>query len=421
VVHQSLALVPDLTVAENVALGTRYATNPLGTISWRRSRLAVAATLDRLGLEVRPGDPVASLAAWQRVGVAVARAFHGNLGRARLILLDEVTAAMPREEVARLFDLIQRLTADDVGVLYVTHRFEEVFAIAQRATVLRDGKVAQTTPVSELSQATLVEALTGAGPQPATLRPAPKDRPATGEVVLEVAGLTARVLRGVDLQLRSGEIVGVTGRAGCGKSELGRVLFGLQPATSGTVVYAAHPAPLSPRSLVRAGVAYVPQDRRRQALLTGASTQENLSVAWLGTLGRPWWLDRKAEAGAAARAVRDFHIAPVDPQLVIDTLSGGNQQKVVMSRWLTREPQVVILDEPTEGVDVPSRREIYDFVRKCAADGAAVLVLSSSAEEIVELCHRAVVVDEGRVVAHVKGDLDVATLSHVTLEASSHV
>ncbi|WP_051247089.1 sugar ABC transporter ATP-binding protein [Nocardioides halotolerans] len=433
VVHQSLALVPDLTVAENVALGTRYATGPLGTISWRRSREAVAATLDRLGLDVRPDDPVASLAAWQRVGVAVARAFHGNLGRARLILLDEVTAAMPREEVARLFDLIQRLTADDVGVLYVTHRFEEVFAIAQRATVLRDGKVAQTTPVAELSQATLVEALTGAGPQPATVRTTPAtptvptassaltSPPATAEVALSVAGLAARVLRGVDLEVRSGEIVGVTGRAGCGKSELGRVLFGLQQGTAGTVRYAGHDGPLTPRRLARAGVAYVPQDRRRQALLTGASTRENLSLAWLGTLGRPWWLDRRAEARAAERAVRDYRIVPGDPQQVIDTLSGGNQQKVVMSRWLTRGPRVVVLDEPTEGVDVPSRREIYDFVRTCAADGAAVLVLSSSAEEIVELCHRAVVVDEGRVVARFDGDLDVATLSHVTLEASSHV
>ena len=369
---------------------------------------------------MRPDDPVASLAAWQRVGVAVARAFHGNLGRTRLILLDEVTAAMPREEVSRLFDLIQRLTADDVGVLYVTHRFEEVFAIAQRATVLRDGKVAQTRPVGELSQATLIEALTGAGPQPATVQTDRSARPVPGEVVVRATGLTARVLRGVDLDVRSGEILGVTGRAGCGKSELGRVLLGLQPATAGTVQYVDHTGPLTPRNLVRAGVAYVPQDRRRQALLTGASTRENLTLAWLGTLGRPWWLDRKAEGRAAVRAVRDYGITPDDPQQVIDTLSGGNQQKVVMSRWLTRQPRVLILDEPTEGVDVPSRREIYDFVRACAASGAAVLVLSSSAEEIVELCHRAVVVDEGRVVARLDGELDVAALSHVTLEASTH-
>jgi ribose transport system ATP-binding protein len=199
------------------------------------------------------------------------------------------------------------------------------------------------------------------------------------------------------------------------------VLYGLQPLTSGSVVYAGYAGRLDPRNLVRGGVAYVPQDRRRHALLTGASTRENLTLAWLRSLGRPWWLDRPAERRAAREAVERYDVTPDDPERVIDTLSGGNQQKVVMSRWLTRDPRVVLLDEPTEGVDVPSRREIYSFVRACAARGAAVLVLSSSAEEIVELCHRAVVLDEGRIVARLDGDdLDVAGLSHVTLEASSH-
>jgi ribose transport system ATP-binding protein len=422
VVHQSLALVEDLTVAENVALGTGYATGRTGAISWRRTADEVAVTLDRLGLEVRPDDAVSDLAAWQRVGVAVARAFHGALGHTRLILLDEVTAAMPREEVSRLFDLIRRLTADEAGVLYVTHRFEEVFAIAQRATVLRDGKVVETRPVAELTQDRLVEALTGAGPAPITVRPADAPpAPAVGDVAVRVSSAAARSLQGVDLVVHRGEIVGVTGRAGCGKSELGRVLCGLQPLASGDVEYAGLAARRTPRSLVDAGIVYVPQDRRRQALLTGASVRENLTLTWLRSLSRPWWLDLKAEKRAAVDAIGSYDVKPADPERVIDTLSGGNQQKVVMSRWLTREPRVVVLDEPTEGVDVPSRREIYGFVRACAARGAAVLVLSSSAEEIVELCHRALVLDEGRVVAHFDSDaLDVAALSHATLEASHH-
>jgi ABC-type sugar transport system ATPase subunit len=423
VVHQSLALVGDLTVAENVALGTGYATSRAGAISWRRSNRDVAATLDRLALDVRPTDQVADLAAWQRVGVAVARAFHGALGTTRLILLDEVTAAMPREEVTRLFDLIRRLTADDVGVLYVTHRFEEVFAIAQRATVLRDGRVAQTRPVGELSQDSLVEALTGAGPRPVTVHPeAGEAPPEPGDVVVRGSGVTARSLRDIEVEVRAGEIVGVTGRAGCGKSELGRVLCGLQPLAAGSVEYAGYRGRLRPRGLVGAGIYYVPQDRRRQALLTGATTRENLTLAWLRSFSRPWWLDRRAERRVAADAVHRYDVTPDDPERVIDTLSGGNQQKVVMSRWLTRDPRVVVLDEPTEGVDVPSRREIYSFVRACAARGAGVVVLSSSPEEIVELCHRAVVLDEGRLVARFDGDeLDVAALSHVTLEANTHV
>jgi ribose transport system ATP-binding protein len=423
VVHQSLALVGDLTVAENVALGTGYSVNRAGSISWGRNNRAIGATLDRLGLDVRPTDRVADLAAWQRVGVAVARAFHGALGHSRLILLDEVTAAMPREEVASLFDLVRRLTADGAGVLYVTHRFEEVFAIARRATVLRDGRVAETRAVEDLSQDALVEALTGAGPSPVTVHPETvRPAPAVGDVVLRVAGAEARILRGLDLDVSAGEIVGVTGRAGCGKSELGRVLCGLQRLAAGSVSYVGHAGPLSPRGLVRAGIAYVPQDRRAQALLTGGTTRENLSLAWLSSLGRPWWLDRGAERVAVVEAIRTYGVVPGDPERVVDTLSGGNQQKVVMSRWLARGPRVLVLDEPTEGVDIPSRREIYGFVRACAERGAAVIVLSSSAEEIVELCHRAVVVDEGRVVGQFESDeMDVPRLSHATWEVSSHV
>jgi ribose transport system ATP-binding protein len=173
---------------------------------------------------------------------------------------------------------------------------------------------------------------------------------------------------------------------------------------------------------VRAGIAYVPQDRRAQALLTGGTTRENLSLAWLSSLGRPWWLNRGAERAAVVEAIRTYGVVPGDPERVVDTLSGGNQQKVVMSRWLARGPRVLVLDEPTEGVDIPSRREIYGFVRACAERGAAVIVLSSSAEEIVELCHRAVVVDEGRVVGEFESDeMDVPRLSHATWEASSHV
>ena len=423
VVHQSLALVGDLSVTENVALGTSYETGRTGTISWRRNRDGVAATLDRLGLDVDPEDRLDDLAAWEKVGVAVARAFHGSLGDTRLILLDEVTAAMPREEVARLFDLIRRLTADDVGVLYVTHRFEEIFAIAQRATLLRDGKVAETRAVSELTQERLVEALTGAGPQSVTVtHQAPSGHVVPGEVMVRATGLHGRLLQGLDLELRAGEIVGVTGRAGCGKSELGRILCGLQPLTAGSLEHSRFTGRLNPRRLGRAGVVYVPQDRRGQALLTGASTRENLTLPRLASLGRPWLLDLRAERRVAAEAIEGYDVVPTDPERVIDTLSGGNQQKVVMARWLTREPQVVVLDEPTEGVDVPSRREIYTFVRQCAARGAAVLVLSSSTEEIVELCHRAVVMDEGRVAATFDArPLDISALSHATLEASSHV
>jgi ABC-type sugar transport system ATPase subunit len=421
VVHQALGLVDELSVAENVALSGGYVTAGAGAISFRRTRKLVSETLDRLGVEISPAATVGDLAAWQRVAVALARVFYGDLGSTRLVLLDEVTAAMPREEVSRLFDLVRRLTDGDVGVLYVTHRFEEIFAIAQRATAIRDGRVASIHAVSELTPAMLVQTLTGAAPAEEAQRPLSQrleERQEEG-VALRVQGVSAKVLRDIDLTARRGEILGVTGRAGCGKSELGRVLFGDQARTAGTIAYAGYDGPIDPRSLIAADVAFVPPDRKRQGLLAGGTVAENLTLPSLGRVSSAWWLDRRRERRLALEAIERHDVTPPVPEQVVDTLSGGNQQKVILGRWLLRDPRLIILDEPTEGVDVPARNEIYAALRTCAARGTSVLVLSSSAEEIVELCDRAVVLDEGRVVDELEGNaLDVARLSHATSEGT---
>jgi ribose transport system ATP-binding protein len=417
VVHQSLGLVDALDVAENVALGGGFVTSGPGAIRWRETRRRVRATLERLGVDVPLGTPVGELAAWERVAVAVARVFYGDLDVARLVLLDEVTAAMPREEVARLFDLIGRLTAGDVGVLYVTHRFEEIFAIAGRATVIRDGRVVETKPTSELTAELLVSALTGAAASPSVDAHMAASRGAAASV--EVSDLQAKVLAGVSLSARAGEIIGVTGRAGCGRSELGRVLCGLQPATGGTIRYAGYEGDLNPRSLIAAGIAYVPQDRHRDGLLTGGTIRENLTLPSLEQCRRGLRLDGRRERALAADAIAAYGVRPAAPERPVDTLSGGNQQKVMLARWLTRRPTVIVLDEPTEGVDVPARTDIYTALRRCAAEGTTVLVLSSSAEEIVELCDRALVLDEGRVVAEVDGShLSVTRLNQFSAEGA---
>lgn len=421
VVHQSLGLVNELSVTENVALASGYFTTQ-GSISWRKTAAQVTATLTRLGVDIPPAATVGDLAAWQRVAVAVARVFYGDLASTRLVLLDEVTAAMPREEVSRLFDLIRRLTDGGVGILYVTHRFEEIFAIASRVTVIRDGKIAAPQDVGDLTTQMLVNALTGAQ------TPAPESAPgikaravASPTVTLALSNLHGAVLKGVTLNARAGEIVGVTGRAGCGKSELGRIAFGLQSPTVGTVQYLGYDGPIDCRSLIRHGVAYVPEDRRGQALLPGGSTRENITLPSLQCYGRPWWLSTQQERRAVRQAVVDYEISPADPERLVETLSGGNQQKTILARWLIRTPEVIVLDEPTEGVDIPARTEIYATIRACAAAGATVLVLSSSVEEIVELCDRALVLDEGALTATLgTEELDVRRLNHLIEESRTH-
>jgi ribose transport system ATP-binding protein len=421
VVHQSLGLVNELTVTENVALAGGYRTTQ-GSISWRKTAVQVTATLTRLGVDISPTATVGDLAAWQRVAVAVARVFYGDLASTRLVLLDEVTAAMPREEVSRLFDLIRRLTEGGVGILYVTHRFEEIFAIAARATVIRDGKIASPRDVGDLTTQMLVNALTGAQTPVGQNAPASQARAAAStSVTVALGDLHGSVLKGVSLTARAGEIVGVTGRAGCGKSELGRIAFGLQRQASGTVRYSGYDGPTDSRSLIRHGVAYVPEDRRGQALLPGGSTRENITLPSLQRYGRPWWLSTQQERRAVRQAVADYDISPADSERLVETLSGGNQQKAILARWLIRTPDVIILDEPTEGVDIPARTEIYATIRACADAGATVLVLSSSVEEIVELCDRTLVLDEGALTASLdREELDVRRLSHLIEESRTH-
>jgi ribose transport system ATP-binding protein len=412
VVHQSLGLVDELDVTENVAIAGGFAPAPGGGIRWGRTREEVAEVIGRLGVDVSPSARVGDLAAWQRVAVAVARVFYGDLGTTRLVLLDEVTAAMPREEVSRLFDLLGRLTQNEVGILYVTHRFEEIFAIADRVTVIRDGRAAPAVPVAELSRAQLVESLSGTPVEQQAPASPDRQRIAGDGAALSLDGVSGNLLSALDLDIASGEILGVTGRAGCGKSELGRLSFGLQKPLAGTVRYEGYEGPIHPRALIDAGIGYVPPDRKRRGLLTGASVRENLTLPSIASYGSQAHLDLREERRAAEQAILDFDVLPPDAEATIDSLSGGNQQKVILARWLSRGLRVLILDDPTEGVDVPTRRELYEAIRKAAAAGMAVLVLTSDAEEVVELCDRAIVLDEGRVAAEMKGEeIEITSLS----------
>jgi ribose transport system ATP-binding protein len=400
-VHQELGLVEELSIAENIALGRHYQRAAGGRIDWRGTRASVEAALDLVGLHRAPAVLVARLAAWERVAVVFARAMYGGLDQVQLLVLDEITAALPAEEVARVMEVIGRVKNHGAGVLYITHRFEEVFEIADLITVLRDGKIIHNGATSEITPPELVELVAGQAIEPHAARVAT----GTDSVVLSVDNVANSHLNGVTFTVGAGEIVGLVGRAGCGRSAIGRVIFGLESTHGGTVSVAGRPvAPGKPWRSLAAGVGYVGQDRRRAGAISGASTEENLTITALGGLTRSGWLLRRREGELADQLITSCHVVPPDPRALIETLSGGNQQKVVVGRWIPRAPKVLVLDEPTEGVDVGARQSIYTLIHEQAARGCAVLVLSSSIEELTTLCDRVLCLVDGEVSDELRGD-----------------
>ena len=347
------------------------------------------------------------------MAVVLARALYGRLDQVRLLVLDEITAALPSEEVGRVIEITGRLKELGAGVLYITHRFEEVFAIADQVTVLRDGRVVRQGPKEGLSPEQLVALVAGERVEHARAsREIDGSRPG-----LEVREASNDRLHEVSLSVAAQEIVGVIGRAGCGRSALGRAVFGLEPLRSGELRIAGQPiAAGRPWRALRAGVAYVGQDRGRAGSIHGASVQENLTIASMRAVSPRGWISGRREQALASSLIERAQIVPPDPSALIETLSGGNQQKIVVGRWLPRQPTLLVLDEPTEGVDVGARQAIYTIVRELAAAGTAVLVLSSSAEEVVQLCDRVLFFAGGRVAATLTGEqLSIEAIENLLL------
>jgi ABC-type sugar transport system ATPase subunit len=399
-VHQELGLIDELSIAENIALGRHYQRGPVGRIDWKQTRAAARDAVDLVGLNRDTSTPIGRLAAWERVAVVFARAMYGGIGQVKLLVLDEITAALPAEEVARVMEIIARLKDHGAGVLYITHRFEEVFEIADTITVLRDGKTIFAGTTDSITPPGLVELVAG---QAVSVR-SERATSSAESVVLKVDNLTNARLHGVSFSVRAGEIVGLIGRAGCGRSAIGRVIFGLESLRTGAVhVDGKRVSSGRPWLSLAAGIAYVGQDRRRAGAIAGASSAENLTIASLDRLSRKGWLVRRREDDLAAELVRLCQIVPAEPGLQIEKLSGGNQQKIVVGRWIPRQPRVLVLDEPTEGVDVGSRQAIYGLIHEQAQLGCAVLVLSSSIEELTTLCDRVLFLVNGEVADELTG------------------
>jgi ribose transport system ATP-binding protein len=398
-IYQELDLVEHLSVAANVFLGHEIARR--GVLRPREALRRTAALLTRLGHpEIPPGTPVGTLPAAARQIVSMARALSHD---ARLIVMDEPSAALDPDEVGNLFRVVEALTADGVAVVHISHRLEEIRRIGDRVSVLKDGRVAagglpaRTTGTREIVSLMTGRDIAHAFPERPSAHP---PRPARTRPVLHAQGLTRDgEFAPLDLQVHAGEIVGLAGLVGSGRSEILETLYGARRPTAGRILIDGRPLrPGSVTAAVRAGVGLAPEERKAQALLMLESVTHNVSVSSLPRFSRAGWLRRTRERSAAHARVRELSMKPDDPDRPVRTLSGGNQQKAVLARWLLRECRVLLLDEPTRGVDVGARSELYALIRRLAGQGVAVLLVSSEIPEVLGLADRVLVLKEGHVV-----------------------
>ncbi len=400
-VHQDLGLVHTLSTVENLALGVGFETGRGGRILWGAERRSAQRRMRELGYDLDPRRPVGELGAAQRTGIAIARALR-DADDARLLVVDEPTAMLPRHEVATLFDAIRRVRERGMGVIYVSHRLDEVFSIATRATVLRDGRRVGTFPVAELDERRLVELMTGGADLEAR---ADARTDGLQDGVLGVKGLRGAVLGGVSFGAAGGEVLGVAGLTGSGREELLPLLFGARERRGGAVrVDGTALPPGHPSAAITAGMALVPGDRHASGSVTSLTVRENLVLTDLRRHAtRLGTLRRRAERAESRRWITSLDVRPSAPDAPFMSLSGGNQQKVVLAKWLRMRPRVLLLDEPTQGVDVQAKAIIHNLAREVAASGAAVVIASSDDAELCECCDRVLVVRDGRIAGELRG------------------
>ena len=400
--YQELDVVDGLTVAENVYLGHELATG--GVTRRREARARTTEILRRLGHgDISAQREVGTLSAAGKQIVSMARALSHD---ARLIIMDEPSAVLDSEEVANLFRVVRELTASGVAVLYISHRLEEIRQIGDRITVLKDGRtVAASLPVTQTPTATLIRLMTGrAVDQVFPARPGvPEDAPE----LLRVDGLTLRgAFHDVSFTVRAGEVVGLAGLVGSGRSEILETVYGARRATAGHVSVAGRTLrPGSVAAAVRAGIGLAPEERKSQGLLLDEPVYRNITLSSFARLATGPLLDERTERRVAREQIEALDLRPADPDRTARTLSGGNQQKAMLARWLVHGCRVLLLDEPTRGVDVGARAEIYALVRALAEAGNAVVVVSSEIEEVLGLSHRVLVIADGRVLHSGPADL----------------
>jgi ribose transport system ATP-binding protein len=395
-VHQDLALVNDLSVVENLGLGRGFSTGFGGRIRWRQERREATSMMRELGFELDVRRPVGELAQAERTGVAIARALWDWQADAKVLVLDEPTAALPSAEVEVLFAAIRRVAERGLGVLYVSHRLDEIFAIADRVTVLRDGRKVGTFGTEKMAEGRLVSLMIGE----AVLRSDAPARPRGGSPVLEAFGLSGKQVRGVDFNAYAGEVLGFVGLTGSGREEILELIFGAR-RRGGVVRVLGSDVPIGdPRASVARGIALVPADRHRQGVVLEMSVKENSTLTGLKPFRtRLGAIRRRLELAEVRTWLARLDVRPPDPAKTLFHLSGGNQQKVVLGKWLRLGPRVLLLDEPTQGIDIGAKALIHGLIRQAADEGAAVVVATSDDEEICDVCDVVYVLLDGQLVA----------------------
>jgi rhamnose transport system ATP-binding protein len=393
-IYQELLLFPELTVAENIFLGHAPRAGG-GRIDWREMRARTEALLASLEIDdIGPDQNVGALSVGHRQRVEILRALSHD---ARVLIMDEPTASLTEVDVTRLFDIVRRLKGRGVGVVYISHRLDEVFAIADRVTVLRDGAYVGWRPVADTTSAELVQMMVGRRIDNLF----PKTAAPIGAPVLEARDIVRQPMtKSVSLSVRAGEIVGLAGLVGSGRSEFAQTIFGVTPAESGEIRLMGETVRIdSPESARAKGIAYVPEDRGLQGVVRPMSVLHNLSLAGLGALSRAGFIDRAAELRLADEAVQRFGIKTSSVDEIAGRLSGGKQQKIVLGKWLANNPKLLILDEPTRGIDVGAKAEIHRMMSELAGTGVAILMISSELPEVLGMSDRVLVMREGRLVA----------------------
>ncbi|MCV7286300.1 sugar ABC transporter ATP-binding protein [Mycolicibacterium wolinskyi] len=406
-VHQELSLVPELTVADNLLLGRWRAAGAVGPFISPSAIVAQACEhLAALDLAIDPRARIKSLSIAAQQSVEIARAV--SLG-SRVLILDEPTSSLPAAEVDVLIKLIRRLTDSGISVIYVSHRMDEIPLVADSVTVVRDGRLVETRPIDDAGTDDIVRMMTGG----ATHSPRTASGKLSNDVVLAVEGLcSGDRVNGVDFVLHRGEVLGIAGLLGSGRTEILRCLFGLDPTDAGRMVLEGRSyAPRSPKEAINTGIGFTPEDRKRDGVVLGMSVGANLVLAVLERLSRRGLLSRRAEKKLAVSSSARLAVKAPSLRSAVGTLSGGNQQKVILGKWLNAGVRLLLLDEPTRGIDIEAKEQIYQVIRELAADGVSTIVVSSETEELFHVCDRIVVLGAGRVVA--ERATDAATPSEV--------
>jgi ribose transport system ATP-binding protein len=395
-IYQEFNLVPYLSVAENIFLG-REPTRFAGFIDWGKMRADAEAVLARIGADIAPTAQVQSLSVARQQMVEIAKAISMD---SRIIVMDEPSAALSETELNILFEQVRALREQGVSVIYISHRLQEIFEVADRVTVLRDGRLVGTRPVSDVDTAEVVRMMVG--------RTLDADvggaGAATEEVALRVEGLCRKgVLKDITLALHKGEILGISGLVGAGRTELARAIFGADPRDAGRIFMDGEEVSIrSPVDAIRHGIGLVTEDRKLQGLVLGMAVKDNITLASLEDVSTVGFVRRRDEAAAAAALAERLAIRTPSLTQLVRNLSGGNQQKVVLAKWLFTRSRVLIFDEPTRGIDVGSKAEIHELMRDLARSGVGIIMISSELPEILKMSDRILVMHEGRIAGELR-------------------